>query len=287
MKKCLLIIMAIILLTSTLAACRAPMIKGNVPQTSDFCKTLAEQYTGKIAEVYSYNQYEPVYGSPFFNLEYTSVLYSDGVVFAVVNTRQYPEYAEEGPATMHDTKKKCDIELMVVQNNFLDYALLYMTGEEEAQPSEELLYTFQELQQPEKTKEEEDLGKLIDFYYHYGSWTWETYELMDLSMVETDSNGKALAYSGVLKDVLEVSVTELSELEEIVEKYHLHSWEGEYKGKDVTDGYGYTLVMRYENGTITSSGYMDYPDGYEEGHQAIVDFFNNVGKEEQEKAKEK
>ena len=84
--------------------------------------------------------------------------------------------------------------------------------------------------------------------------------------------------NGVDLDVCaEVSDKELEELAEIIKSNGICSWNG-FNERDpgVLDGYGFNLTANFENGILTASGYMRYPNNYKVGHKVLHSYFEKL-----------
>ena len=71
------------------------------------------------------------------------------------------------------------------------------------------------------------------------------------------------------------------ELETILDKYKVSSWDG-FNGndKDVLDGDSFSLTIIYSIGTVHASGYMSYPKNYGSFKTDIINLFDNYFKNE-------
>lgn len=247
----------------------------------EFGRQLTLECPQKVARVYSHMNYEAI-DPLFFNLSNAAVLYSDGVTFAIVDTRLYPEYAQEGGAAIMTSEDEGDAVTVILSETSPTLALLCLPDE---LPGLEVLRAFCETV-PQAVEQPEESGRLKDFYYSYGSG-WEPgpiYELMALDLLEEDGEGVALLYiSGGYSDAVEegypveVPVSKLDELQALLEEHAVEGWAGTWEPDEmVTDGYGYYLAAEYEQGSLRSDGYMAYPPGYDSGHEAIARFFEEL-----------
>lgn len=113
-----------------------------------------------------------------------------------------------------------------------------------------------------------DLGELQSFRYVYGSWYTTEYRLAP----EEGELLFSVLDSGRLREGYPTAVDQavLEELEALFAQYDIWSWAGEYQLEEMaTDGNGYQLEAEFAGGSLLSSGYMAYPPGYWEGHQAL------------------
>ncbi|WP_022766736.1 hypothetical protein [Butyrivibrio sp. XPD2006] len=87
--------------------------------------------------------------------------------------------------------------------------------------------------------------------------------------VEFEVSGEGLE----TKKTVDISVVQ--KLENLISEKEIYKWDGfdEEKNYSVEDQ-GFSLLAGYENNRwIMSSGAEKYPEGYESGHQALVEFF--------------
>ena len=121
----------------------------------------------------------------------------------------------------------------------------------------------------------ENEGLCTEFSYHFGSyhggyWEYDIYQ--DGEQVYLTAQG----FNGVELAVekAEVDALVLEDLVRIVEENQIYQWDGYSKSDDdVLDGYGFGLAATFESGrTLSASGYMMYPKGYDEGHKALADY---------------
>lgn len=259
-------------------------IESAIKKTDEFCRAFIAACPRKIAQVYAYNNYEKVRGSFWFGLSRAEILYGGGALFAVADVTLYPEYEKGGPAKISDDDAASkDIE--VLRNENTRYSLLYESGKK---PSDEVLEGFVRMDGNETAKRDET-GALQDFFYSFGSGFSDEpiveYELMALDMVDEEGGG-ALLYIKENDTLLsgypvEVAAGKLDELSRIIDQYGIWNWYGDYEPDDmVTDGYGYFLAAQYAEDYLYSNGYMEYPDGYQKGHEAIAAFFENMREEQ-------
>ena len=128
-------------------------------------------------------------------------------------------------------------------------------------------------------------GKLVGISYSFGSinggeWNYQIFERNGSLFF----SGKG--FNGVDLDV-EIGISDkvLEEFEEIIDSYGIRDWHGFNKqALDVMDGHSFDLVVNYENGSLTASGYMFYPDGYETGHKALFDCFEKIAGSQTDKS---
>ena len=123
----------------------------------------------------------------------------------------------------------------------------------------------------------DDRGKLLGASYSFGSFNEGQW---DYRIAELD--GKlyftAEGSNGVELDIhAEVSIQKFEEFEKIIESNHIQNWHGFNECDDeVLDGYGFTLTIDFEEGSLTASGYESYPENYEVIHESLVDYFEQL-----------
>lgn len=297
MKKILYILVAVAFALSLLAGCSGGNPTPEAPEelateqllaekTEQFVARLIDASPEKVARGYFEQSYAPLSGSALFRLKNACVLYSGGAVFAVADINLYPAYTASGKAQIPEERFYKAVDLEVVRSANTGYALLYEPG---SRPNEGVVDTFLSLSGEDEAPPPAGAkrGKLKNFIYNFGDgWTGtQAYEVMALDLMEEDAEGRALGYLRVNDRVLEgypveLPASKLEELEALVETYGLISWEGDHQpDQEITDGSGYYLILQYENARVVSSGYMVYPDGYDEGHQAILAFFGEISAE--------
>ena len=120
-------------------------------------------------------------------------------------------------------------------------------------------------------------GNIKEFSYQYGSYfvgNWE-YRIFE-------SNGKLWlegnGFNGVELNIRgEVPENTLNEIMEIINEYNIKAWHGFKKYNPlIPDGYGFSLTVEYENGTLSAAGYLRYPRGYEAGHEALAAYLDKL-----------
>jgi hypothetical protein len=96
--------------------------------------------------------------------------------------------------------------------------------------------------------------------------------------LERGGDGTALVYfTGFDYDPMEVSAGKLTELNEMIKQYGIKEWNREYETDEMAeDGDGYYLAIQYDNEYFTSSGYMAFPQNYEQARDAISAFFEGI-----------
>ena len=64
---------------------------------------------------------------------------------------------------------------------------------------------------------------------------------------------------------------DMEELSNIIDDNNIKDWDGYDKSdKNVYDGYGFTLEVKYKSGeALSAHGYMKYPKDYDEGHEKL------------------
>ncbi len=119
---------------------------------------------------------------------------------------------------------------------------------------------------------------IISFDYSYGSFH-SGYHMYSINMKNGEVTFKASGYNGVDLDVnKKIDKSYLERLSQIINDNNINEWNGfDERDENVLDGYSFSLRVVYDNGkNITSSGYMKYPKDYKKGHQALVDFLNEI-----------
>lgn len=72
----------------------------------------------------------------------------------------------------------------------------------------------------------------------------------------------------------EIDKSVLKEIKRIVKENEIYKWNGfNASDDDVLDGDGFNLEIEYEGGEkIKANGYMKYPENYEKGSKALIDY---------------
>lgn len=145
-------------------------------------------------------------------------------------------------------------------------------GEAPSQPA-----SSEEPAPPAEPEGYDALGPLIMFSYGYGDYftgyyDYTVYDTADGVMLEAyGSNGVELNVEKTVPDET------LEELRALIGEAGIDAWDGfDEKDEEIMDGYSFNLKAQYQNGTLAAEGYMKEPEGYEAGHQALVDFLEKL-----------
>ena len=128
-----------------------------------------------------------------------------------------------------------------------------------------------------KKREKVD-SDIKNFSYNYGSYSSGYYNYSILSIGDT-VRFVARGYNGVEIDAdIDIDKSYLEELNKIINDNKIYEWDGFSKrDDDVLDGYSFSLKIEYENGEIiTASGYMKYPDNYNDCHEKLSSFLKTI-----------
>lgn len=298
MKKIFAAAIFLVMILSVLTGCAAEpgAGPGNTPETEpghdgnsdarqamlnidQFCRVLIDTCPDNIAQFRIQNSFEQTYDSFWFGLVYGNILYSGGATFAVVDIDLYPEYAENGSASLKQDEDAAAIAIEVVRNEQNNYSLLYSPDNK---PADTVIDSFVSLPGDAVSGYDGGDGVLQDFFYRSGSWEWRTYELMAGSMLEKGKEDIALFYikeNDWLSDgyPIEVPAGKLQELSLLIEKYNIKDWKESYETEEeVTDGDGFVISMQYDNEYHISTGYMDYPHNYKQAQAELDAFFAEI-----------
>ncbi len=127
---------------------------------------------------------------------------------------------------------------------------------------------------------EENTSGITKISYDYGSYHGGYYSY-NITVNEDAITFYATGGNGVDLDInKEIEKDKITELEKIIKDNEIYNWDGfdEYD-QDVYDGYGFTLKIEYKDGKKTEAqGYMLYPKNYDEGHKALVNYFESLYK---------
>lgn len=123
-----------------------------------------------------------------------------------------------------------------------------------------------------------DAGNVVSFSYSFGSgFSAEPVK----RYVVRDLFGKTVLeyyeYDNCMNGFpLEVDASIYGDLLSIIEDNDIYSWDGFDKSADVTDGYGFSLQIAFDNAKLAAHGYMMEPDNYDIGHSAIETYFDII-----------
>ena len=122
-----------------------------------------------------------------------------------------------------------------------------------------------------------DTGRLIEFSYEFGGYTGGYW---NYRVFEHEGNiyFEGLGSNGVMLNVKgEAPENSLHEIMEIIETYSIRRWNGFHESDiDIDDGYSFKISAVYENDTLNAYGHMLFPEGYDEGHQALAGYLDNL-----------
>ncbi len=123
-----------------------------------------------------------------------------------------------------------------------------------------------------------DWGVMEDFSYHYGSYNGGYWDYD----IAKDEDGlfyiTAHGSNGVMLDsYIELDSDIMEELNSLVLEQEIEKWNGFDKSDNsVDDGYGFKLIVNYENHNITALGYMEEPRNYDTAHIALTEFLERI-----------
>ena len=135
------------------------------------------------------------------------------------------------------------------------------------------------------TAKAKNLGSLEEISYEYGSfhsgyWSYELKKSVPgpAPTDQTQISFQAQGMNGVDMDIdtiVESSV--LADLEDIIMQHNIISWNGfKESDSDILDGFDFSLKARFSNGSIIASGYMLYPPNWDQGHQALSEYLQEL-----------
>jgi hypothetical protein len=123
-------------------------------------------------------------------------------------------------------------------------------------------------------------GNIVSFTYNYSSGSGANNYSINVE------NGKATFVANEYGDSVttddidkEIASSYLKELANIINNKGINAWNGfEVQDDDsASDGSGFYLKVEYDNGEILeASGYSQYPNNYDSGHDALVKFFEKI-----------
>lgn len=116
------------------------------------------------------------------------------------------------------------------------------------------------------------------FTYEYGSYNSGYYKYA-ISVEESGVMFVAEGHNGISLDInKEIDSSYLNELSDIINNNKIYQWNGFHESKDnALDGYSFRLEVEYENEEkIDASGYMKYPDNYDNCHKALLNFLESI-----------
>ena len=101
----------------------------------------------------------------------------------------------------------------------------------------------------------------ITYQFSYGDkWTIKLGDTSTLEVMEWASSS-----NGYVEGTLELKDEEVSKIQEIYEKHKLWRWDGYDRKAFVTDAFGYTFSIQYNDGGETNvKGYCVHPEGWSE-----------------------
>ncbi|MDR2493237.1 MAG: DUF5104 domain-containing protein [Coriobacteriales bacterium] len=256
--------------------------------TDEYCRILIEHFEGAhVAQVRPYFLHEAVRGSFWFDLDYASVLYSEGALFAVVDVGMYPEYKKNGGAVVGEGAASHVVEVMHGEGR--SYALLYDPA---SSPPDSVIAAFSEMNDLDDAMSYDAPAVpesfnlfLQDFYFCFGSNPVTEYEIMSLDVLGENPDARALLYirqDGALLDgyPVEVSANELWSAERIWDEHEMRDWLPEYAsdaqaasggGNNNNNGDdGFLLALQYPKTFLRYSGQGAFPDNYEQAKEDII-----------------
>lgn len=129
-----------------------------------------------------------------------------------------------------------------------------------------------------------NIEKIKSFHFSYTSG-YEMYSYTNYDLKCEGHNCKAIVKpNGVSEDdkyETEVDSNFVKEIEDVLNKYNVAKWNGFNKSdKDVLDGDSFSMSIRYgDDGYISASGYMMWPDNYSNVRSEISSIFIGLYKE--------
>lgn len=118
-------------------------------------------------------------------------------------------------------------------------------------------------------------GTITSFSYSYGGYNSGYYNyniIVDNEKIILSARGG----NGVELNIdKEIEISNLTLLAQIINEKGICNWNGfEEKNDQVLDGNSFKLEVVYSDGkTLKANGYMKYPENYNIGHEALVEFF--------------
>ena len=110
----------------------------------------------------------------------------------------------------------------------------------------------------------------------YAMNAYITYELD----CKDDNKARIKLYGVPEEDAVEVTVSDetVKEIEDILNKYNVGSWDGFKKSdRNVLDGDSFSFKLVFDNGKdIYATGYMKYPKNYNEVEYELDNIFKNL-----------
>lgn len=121
--------------------------------------------------------------------------------------------------------------------------------------------------------------KYFSYSYSVGDYVDASYSY-DLKL-ENDKYIAGYKKEGVSEEDMlkkELKKEEVLKLEKILNDNNIYKWNGYHKSdKNVLDGNGFSLNYRNTNNIdISASGYMMYPNGYNNFKNDIINFYENL-----------
>ena len=122
-----------------------------------------------------------------------------------------------------------------------------------------------------KKEEQRYTGEIVSFSFHHGSY-FAGYANYNIEQKDGKVFYTAKGYNSLNFDINK-------EIDDVIQKYNVASWNGFNKSDDgVMDGYSFSLKVVYENGAeLTASGYMKYPNNYNEATDEFSRIFEEIG----------
>lgn len=133
----------------------------------------------------------------------------------------------------------------------------------------------------------EEAGRLLSLRYEYGSF-FEGYVACTLYPGEDGRTWlETTSYNGLEYEALgPVDEAQAARVEAALAEGGVFAWNGfAQRDEDILDGFSFSLEADFEHGTVTASGYMRYPQGFEQGHallsQVLLELTQEVGMPEE------
>ena len=122
----------------------------------------------------------------------------------------------------------------------------------------------------------EELGRMVSFSYGWGhDHGSEEYQI---TVTDTGVEYMKFVFNKPEHDSVVLLPGETADdLSELIRLNQIWSWNGFDKTQQgIADGFGFHLEVVYENRTLYSRGYGYTPQGFEEGSEAIEEFFADI-----------
>lgn len=120
--------------------------------------------------------------------------------------------------------------------------------------------------------------EIVSFHYDYGSYNGGFWEY-DIYIEENNTYIEANGQNGVdLRIDKQIDDSVLEDISTIINENEIYKWYGfDKRNTSIYDGYSFLLEVEYEDGEKASAkGYMSYPKNYDEGHEVLSNYLENI-----------